>query len=256
MEKEPFAWVDAEDCKGGHGMDKSNEIEKRDGMDKSKEIENGRGIDKSNKLEDGDGMDESRELRMLRIGKRVKQHTTPPSDIGQENSTERDDRYHCIIKRLEGVESAIGNLTRKKRSTREETRSQREIVLNAWCKAPSPTGRGPNDTTYEGDIRADIRTITAKEKTDPETADRWKAVVLDRYGLHWGVDCGSQNELSNLPMEMVRLFNIRARVIYGWGNARAQILDICDDWIARWRCGVAPYIPSKEYRQLCRLYYS
>ncbi|CAG7966006.1 unnamed protein product [Penicillium nalgiovense] len=152
MEQEPFALVNVED---------------HDGIDKLGETE------------------EDSKSRELRIRKRVKE-PTEPSDIGQENSTERDDRYHCLVQRLENIESVIRTLTRKKRSTREETSIQREIVLDAWCKAPSPIERGPNDTSYEGDIRADIRTIISKEKTDPETADRWKAVFLDRYGLHWG----------------------------------------------------------------------
>ncbi|OQE15625.1 hypothetical protein PENFLA_c031G09427 [Penicillium flavigenum] len=223
MEQEPFALVN---------------VKNLDGIDKLSETE-----------------EEDSKSRELRIRKKVKE-LTKPSDIGQENSTERDDRYHCLVQRLESIERDIGTLTQKKRSTREETRIQREIVLNAWGKAPSPTERGPNDTSYEADIRADIRTIISKEKTDPATADRWKAVFLDRYGLHWGVDCGSHNELSAVPMEMIRLFNIRARVMYGWNNNRTQILDVCDDWVSRWRCGQVPYIPSKDYRQLCRLYYT
>jgi hypothetical protein len=172
-------------------------------------VKNPDGIDKLSETEEEDS--KSRELS---IRKRVKE-STKPSDIGQENPTEQDDRYNRLVQRLESIERVIGTLTQKKRSTREETRIQREIVLNAWCKAPSPTERGPNDTSYEGDIRADIRTIISKEKTDPATADRWKAVFLDRYGLHWGVDCGSHNELSDVAKEMIRVFNIRARVMYG-----------------------------------------
>ena len=213
-------------------------------------VKNHDGIDKLSETEEEDS--KPRQLRIQKGG----EEPTKPSDIRQGNSTERDERYHCLVQRLESIESVIGTLTRKKRSTREETRIQREIVLNAWCKAPSPTERGPNATFYEGDVRADIRTIISKEKTDPETADRWKAVFLDRYGLHWGVDCGSHNELSTVVLEMIRLFNIRARVMHGWDNNRGRILDICDDWVSRWRCGQAPYIPSKDYRQLCRLYYA
>ncbi|KAJ6187710.1 hypothetical protein N7519_002618 [Penicillium mononematosum] len=204
MEQEPFALVN---------------VKNHDGIDKLSETE-----------------EEDSKSRELRIHKRVKE-LTKPSDIGQENSTDRDDRYHCLVQRLERIERVIETLTPKKRT-------------------PSPTERGPNDTSYEGDIRADIRTIISKEKTDPATADRWKAVFLDRYGLHWGVDCGSHNELSSVAKEMIRLFNIRARVMYGWNNNRTQILDICDDWVSRWRCGQVPYIPSKDYRQLCRLYYT
>lgn len=129
--------------------------------------------------------------------------------------------------------------------------------MNAWSKVPSSTTeRGSNETTYEGDIRANIRAISAKEENDPETADRWKTVFLDRYSLQWGVDCGRRDELSHVPLEMICVFNIRARVLHGWGKTRCQILDICDDWIGRWRSGQVTYLPSKDYRQLCRLYYA
>lgn len=71
-----------------------------------------------------------------------------------------------------------------------------------------------------------------------------------------GVDCGRRDELSHVPLEMICVFNIRARVLHGWGKTRCQILDICDDWIGRWRSGQVTYLPSKDYRQLCRLYYA
>lgn len=128
--------------------------------------------------------------------------------------------------------------------------------MNAWSEVPSTTERESKETTYEGDIRADIRTISAKEENDPETADRWKTVVLDRFSLQWGVDYGRRDELSYVSLETICVFNIRARVLHGWGKTRCQILDICDHWIGRWRSGQVTYITSKDYRQLCRLYYA
>lgn len=144
----------------------------------------------------------------------------------------------------------------EKRSKRDDACVQRETVLNAWSKASSSTEHGPNDTIYEGDICADIRAISAKEEVDPETADRWKAVFLDRYALRWEVDCGNRDDLSHVPLEMIRLFNIRARVLHGWGETRTQILDICDNWIGHWRFDRINEITPKDYRRLCRLYYS
>lgn len=48
-----------------------------------------------------------------------------------------------------------------------------------------------------------------------------------------GVGCGKGNELDSVPLTMIRLFNIRARVLNGWSKTRTQILDICDGWICR-----------------------
>lgn len=233
MEIEPFAWVDPHEHEDRREMDKSNDL---DTPKRLKELE--------------DKMDKQNELN---IPKRLEELEKEVSRLRQEKSIEQDERYGCLNQRLEGIEGVIANLARKKRSTRDEACVQRETVLNAWSKTPSSTS---NETTYEGDIRADIRAISAKEEDDPETADRWKVVFLDRYAVQWGVDCGRRRELSYVSLEMVRVFNIRARVFHGWGKTRSQILDICDHWIGRWRSGQVTYIPSKEYRQLCRLYYA
>ncbi|KAJ5188639.1 hypothetical protein N7491_004959 [Penicillium cf. griseofulvum] len=179
-----------------------------------------------------------------------------------------------LIQRLESLEGTVENF-QKERST-GEARPNREYILNAWCRAPVPSpiehndgwcnyegdrssqaqSAGKHNTIYEGDIRADIRTIIAKEGTDPETADRWKTAFLDRYGLQWGVDCCKGNELGDLPIGMIRLFNIRAHVLHGWGGSdtRTKILSICDEWIETWRF-TSICIPTRQYSQLCRMYY-
>ncbi|KAJ9487858.1 hypothetical protein VN97_g5451 [Penicillium thymicola] len=230
METEPFTWVDAQ------------EHEDKSRMGKSNELKDSRGADKWNELN---------------ILNRLEELKKKVSSLRQEISIERDERYCCLIQRVEDIEDVVESLFRKKQSTRDEACIQRETVLNTWSGGPSSTTEhGSNGTTYEGDIRADIRAINAKEENDPETAERWKTVFLDRYSVQWGVDCGRGNELSHVPLEMIRVFNIRARVIHGWGKTRGQILDICDYWIGRWRSGEVTYIPSKDYRQLCRLYYA
>ncbi|KGO64032.1 hypothetical protein PITC_012690 [Penicillium italicum] len=220
MKKEPFAWVDAEEHEDESGTEKSNELKDEREYEWS-EVNIFRRLED---LEEGRRMDKSSELNML--------------------------------KRLEELEKEVSSLKQEKPIEPEEACVDRETVLDAWSKAPSTTmERGPNDINYEGDIRADILAIHFKEKSDPETADRWKAVFLDRYAIEWGVDCGEQSTLLNYPLEMIRVFNIRARVLYGWGKTRTQILDICDDWISRWRSeNVA--ISTKEFCQLCRYYYA
>lgn len=228
------------------------ELEDRHEMDKSSQL------DIAKWLED---LEEEREIKTqneLNILKRLEELEKEVSSLRQERSSERDGLYLCLIQRVEDMEYVVESLFRKQRSTRDEACIQREAVLNAWSRVPSSTTEhGSNGTAiYEGDIRADIRAINAKEGDDPETADRWKTVFLDRYSVQWGVDCGRGNELSHVPLEMIRVFNIKARVIHGWGKTRGQILDICDYWISRWRSGEVACIPSKDYRQLCRLYYA
>lgn len=269
MEIDPFAWVDVQEHEDKSRMGKSNELEDSRGADKwnelnifkrLKDLEEGRETDKSSELDIAkrlkDLENKTEKQNELKILKRLEELEKKVSSLRKEESIERDERYCCLIERLEDIEGVVGSLIRKKQSTQDEACVQRETVLNAWSKVPSTTERGSNEATYEGDIRADIRTISAKEENDPETAERWKIVFLDRYSLQWGVDCGKRDELSHVPLEMIRVFNIRARVLHGWGNTRCQILDTCDHWIGRWRSGQATYIPSKDYRQLCRLYYA
>ncbi|KAJ5384537.1 hypothetical protein N7517_002448 [Penicillium concentricum] len=173
----------------------------------------------------------------------------------QESSIKREDS--SIIRRLAGLEDVIENLTRKERNKQDETNAQREYVLHLWSKCPPSMMQGSIiDATHEGHIRADIQAIIAKEESDPDIAEGWKAAFLDRYGLQWGVDCEKGDELKSVDAELIRVFNIRAHVLHGWGETRTEILDICDQWISHWRSSRTTYIPSGEYRKLCQLYYS
>jgi hypothetical protein len=190
--------------------------------------------------------------------------STPGSK--QSKTSKTDDLSNAgsdIICRIEFLEETVRNLkdlvidlapVQKYRTKREEPQMKREEVLEAWSKAPLPPTQDyrHEDATHEGDVRADIRAIAAKEMSDPATAERWKGVLLDRYGLHWE---GISNDLGLLDRQMIRMFNIRARVLHGWDSRREEILMICDDWIGRW--GTANVqISSGAYRELCRLYYA
>lgn len=164
----------------------------------------------------------------------------------------------CIIMRIESLEQAVQKLVQDKSTKHQNSYTKREVVLNAWSQCPStPMDPRPN-TMYEGDVQGDIQAIIAQEKTDWETAQRWKRVLLDRYGLCWGVDCGKSRDLKSLSAYMTCFFNIRARVLYNWGRMRMQILEICDERIESWKknCRFTTETDPIKYRELCRLYYS
>ncbi|KAJ5163571.1 uncharacterized protein N7500_005401, partial [Penicillium coprophilum] len=116
--------------------------------------------------------------------------------------------------RKAGPEDAVENLVRKKSKAKNISYAHRESVLNSWIQDPSSAIGGINNTAYEEDTQADIQAIVAKEEIDPETAERWKVVFLDRYGLRWRVDCGKGNELKFVHVEVIRL----AQVLHGWGE--------------------------------------
>ncbi|KAJ5773966.1 hypothetical protein N7457_008862 [Penicillium paradoxum] len=166
--------------------------------------------------------------------------------------------YSYAIARIECLEQVVNILIRRECAQPEDSSNDREAVLNMWSKCPfPPEGLENVSTIREGDICADIRVILAKEKTDKETADRWKWVLLDRYSLTWGVDCGGHNDLSSVSLEMIRVFNIRARVLYAWGNGQhLGILDVCDHWIGCWRRDNTTCISHEAFCKLCKLYYA
>ncbi|KAJ5467670.1 hypothetical protein N7475_005422 [Penicillium sp. IBT 31633x] len=182
-------------------------------------------------------------------------------EFKQEKTEENDD----IIARIDSLEDAVRHLeVGRERLKKQQLDISREAVLDAWSQGPTSSlaQRGPNASAHRGDIRADIQAIITKEETDPETADRWKVVFLERYGLDWE---NNRSEIAYLKVDiykrndmgrMIRLFNIRAHVFYGWGETRIQILDRCDDWIGEWIRSRAAIPSPTEYRELCRLYYT
>ncbi|OQE47536.1 hypothetical protein PENCOP_c001G08190 [Penicillium coprophilum] len=285
MEKDPFTWVDVEDHKDGHRMNKWNELDILRRLENLKEevssFRQEKPIDREDhslipKLEILDEEDSLRQSVSESVGwlnkqpsilgqkkksiKRndltlIQRRTDLQKEVDRRISIKREDP--SIIRRIAGFEDAVENLIQKKSKVKKKTYAYRESVLNSWIQGPSSTIGGIKNTVYEGDIHADIQAIIAKEETDPETAERWKVVFLDRHGLQLGggVDCGKGNELKLVHVEVIRFFNIGAQFLHGWGETHTKILGICDHWIGRWRSGRVIYIPSEEYYQLCQLYY-
>ncbi|KXG48830.1 uncharacterized protein PGRI_027000 [Penicillium griseofulvum] len=276
MEKDSFTFVDVED-EDGHG--KRKKIRKlKEQLDTLKRLHE----DRLRQEESTNQADSSLIQKVASLQEQVRDLSYAvvemkadyvEFDTQRQESTNQADP--SLIQRLERLESTVKNL--HKEGSTGEPRPNREYVLNAWSRAPpvsSPEQDGwgnwrdrsqisseDKQPIYEGDIHADIRTIIAKEQTDPETADRWKAAFFDRYGLQWGIDCCKGNELSDLPITMTRLFNIRAHVLHGWSGAdrcgsdtRSEILGICDEWIETWRF-TSVCIPARQYSELCRMYY-
>ncbi|KAJ5551012.1 hypothetical protein N7535_001049 [Penicillium sp. DV-2018c] len=156
--------------------------------------------------------------------------------------------------RVEALESV-----QEYRTEREETPISREEVLNAWSKCPLPPSQEGRCKIplYEGDVRADLLAIKSKEKTDPATADRWKNVFLDRYGISWGAQYRDFDgvDRGTLGRRPINVFNIRARVLHGWGPGREEILNLCRK-IIETRVHTYMDVSPSQYDELCRLYYA